>query len=555
MPDPKPRKGPPYATEDGSVPRDARRRQSRATGTTESSPLTVAQWNAEGISRKKLELQKFLYTHSIDVVCIQETHLNPENRFCIRGYETFRLDRQGHKGGIIICVKNSLASTEIERSAENTEYLTIKIFTKPDSTYITNVYSPNDQNLNLETLQTQENRHLIVGDFNAHSPSWGYISMDTRGEEIEDWMVERNLILINNPEDPPTFYSRRWKSQSTPDIAIATEDIERDTIRNVTNQLGGSDHKPVLIIISKTSAPPVTKMPASWNYKKADWAKFTTQIEDGTRKFNKSLSVRQATKQLTDLIIKAAYTSIPRGRRASYTPFWTKELQQLHENVSNARNEMEMEPSDANKIQHNRQLAIFKKEKLKLIRNSWKEKTSSLNFEKDTTKLWSLTKSLNEERPLLKPQIVIQKESCTYTGKQVANELAQHYADESKIKICKEKSADVKRQIKKRFKERETPDSLSKPFSLNELKKAISNLKSKKSPGSDKVTNEMIQHLGHLGKTELLKICNLSWTQGILPEERREAEIIPIYKQGKPKHDKTSYRPISLLSCICKTME
>ena len=139
MPDPKPQKGPPHATEDGSVPRDVRRRQGRATGTTESSPLTVAQWNAEGISRKKTGTTKIsLYTH-IDVVCIQETHLNPENRFCIRGYETFRLDRQGHKGGIITCVKNSLASTEIERSAGNTENLTIKIFTKPDSTYITNI--------------------------------------------------------------------------------------------------------------------------------------------------------------------------------------------------------------------------------------------------------------------------------------------------------------------------------------------------------------------------------------------------------------------------------
>ena len=71
---------------------------------------------------------------------------------------------------------------------------------------------------------------------------------------------------------------------------------------------------------------------------------------------------------------------------------------------------------------------------------------------------------------------------------------------------------------KKRFKEQETPDSLSKPFSLNELEKAISNLKSIKSLGPHKVTNEMVQHLGHLGKTKLLKIYNLSWTQGILPE-------------------------------------
>ena len=152
MPDPKPRKGPPYTTVDGSVPRDARRRQTRATGTTESSFFNCCSVKCRRNITKKLELQNILYKHSIDVVCIQETHLNPENRFCIRGYETFRLDRQDHKGGIITCVKNSLASTEIERSAENTEYLTIKIFTIPDSTYITIVYSPNDQNLNLETL-------------------------------------------------------------------------------------------------------------------------------------------------------------------------------------------------------------------------------------------------------------------------------------------------------------------------------------------------------------------------------------------------------------------
>ena len=32
----------------------------------------------------------------------QRTHLNKENRFFMRGYETFRLDRDGHKGGLIV---------------------------------------------------------------------------------------------------------------------------------------------------------------------------------------------------------------------------------------------------------------------------------------------------------------------------------------------------------------------------------------------------------------------------------------------------------------------
>ena len=62
----------------------------------------------------------------------------------------------------------------------------------------------------------------------------------------------------------------------------------------------------------------------------------------------------------------------------------------------------------------------------------------------------------------------------------------------------------------------------------------------------------MIQHLSHVGKTELLNICNLSWTQGILLEEWRRAEIIPIYKQEKPKHDKTSYRPKVFLAVSAK---
>ena len=35
----------------------------------------------------------------------------------------------------------------------------------------------------------------------------------------------------------------------------------------------------------------------------------------------------------------------------------------------------------------------------------------------------------------------------------------------------------------------------------------------------------------------------------------KEAIIAPILKKGKDRHSKTSYRPISLLSCLGKTME
>ncbi|RUS75986.1 hypothetical protein EGW08_016231 [Elysia chlorotica] len=47
----------------------------------------------------------------------------------------------------------------------------------------------------------------------------------------------------------------RWGSQRTHDIAMATEDIDRNMDRNVMNRLGASDHKPMIIGLDKSSAP------------------------------------------------------------------------------------------------------------------------------------------------------------------------------------------------------------------------------------------------------------------------------------------------------------
>ena len=66
---------------------------------------------------------------------------------------------------------------------------------------------------------------LAVGDFNSHSTSWGYGETDCRGDKAEDWQIESNMLLLNDPEDPPTFFLPLWISTSTPDLAFATEDL------------------------------------------------------------------------------------------------------------------------------------------------------------------------------------------------------------------------------------------------------------------------------------------------------------------------------------------
>ena len=96
---------------------------------------------------------------------------------------------------------------------------------------------------------------------------------------------------------------------------------------------------------------------------------------------------------------------------------------------------------------------------------------------------------------------------------------------------------------------------MKKPLKLRELQTALEKLKTRKSPGPDGITNEMLKHLGNTSLLKLLEIFNYSWETGTLPQIWREATVIPILKKGKDKKKPASYRPISMTSCTVKTLE
>ena len=92
-------------------------------------------------------------------------------------------------------------------------------------------------------------------------------------------------------------------------------------------------------------------------------------------------------------------------------------------------------------------------------------------------------------------------------------------------------------------------------FTISELLRAIKKLKTRKSPGPDKIHNEMLMHLSLKGKEILLRLVNLSWKTSTIPTSWKNAILTPILKKNKPPDDLKSYRPISLLSCIGKIAE
>eukprot|EP01059_Diplonema_ambulator_P033216 TRINITY_DN6850_c0_g2_i3.p3 TRINITY_DN6850_c0_g2~~TRINITY_DN6850_c0_g2_i3.p3 ORF type:complete len:291 (-),score=76.72 TRINITY_DN6850_c0_g2_i3:1791-2663(-) len=90
---------------------------------------------------------------------------------------------------------------------------------------------------------------------------------------------------------------------------------------------------------------------------------------------------------------------------------------------------------------------------------------------------------------------------------------------------------------------------------MHELETQLLKVKSRSAAGDDGVFNVMMQHLGRAGREVLLELFNLSWTSGRLPNIWRSSLVIPVLKQGKDPTLLSSYRPVSLTSCVCKLLE
>ena len=555
-PDPQPQRGPPHATDCGSgLPVVARGGQSRATG---DSQLKMVHWNAEGVRLKKIELQKFLKENSIDVCTIQESHLTTNHRFFIRGFEIYRQDRKNRpKGGIVTLVRNNIPSIEVQRSGDNdTEFLGVELILPKQNIQVFNIYSPPDKPIAMNLIQPTTQDWITMGDFNSHSPSWGYEDLDAKGEEVESWAIDKQQILINQPDDPATYFSRSWRTTSSPDLAFATDSLHKVCQREVCPQLGGSDHRPIILHLGQRTQADVFNRAPSWNYKKADWESFKQLAEHECE--NITLSDNNMTENATafqNALLTAAKKSIPRGRRKNYIPFWTPTLGKLQKDLDKARDVMERNPSNCNVIEHNKARAAFIKEKLTQQKRSWHEKTASLNMEEDSSKLWSLTKILNEETTT-RSQTVLRVNNELLTGKKAANEFVEHYKRESMPTIAPDRAHEVRNQIQEEESHpRPEEPCMTDPLKMGELSAAIRKLKPKKAPGQDGVSNDMLKHLGPTARKTLLEIFNRCWNKGIIPDIWKEAHIVPIFKKGKDKTRPENYRPISLLSCIGKLME
>ncbi|XP_055924646.1 uncharacterized protein LOC129956733 [Argiope bruennichi] len=134
--------------------------------------------------------------------------------------------------------------------------ISIKIQTDKGPLTVTSSYSSPNGNIQeatqeIEQLITNLNEESIIigADWNAHNRLWGYPNEDTKVSLVEDFLLTKELFLLNDANSPPTFehnFSKDW-----PDLTIVKgADLANSAKWSVSESYSHSDHKYITIEIN-----------------------------------------------------------------------------------------------------------------------------------------------------------------------------------------------------------------------------------------------------------------------------------------------------------------
>lgn len=135
---------------------------------------------------------------------------------------------------------------------------------------------------------------------------------------------------------------------------------------------------------------------------------------------------------------------------------------------------------------------------------------------------------------------------------------------ESVEKLTKNNKVD-KTEVLDRFKRRhakiaaENPTmktwTINPPKNVNQTRKFVMKLKSKKSAGTDGISINLIKKVIDFVQDHLHRLIVLSITTGVFPKELKEVVLTPVFKKGKKPNEAASYRPVALAKSFGRILD
>ncbi|GFS70676.1 putative RNA-directed DNA polymerase from transposon BS [Nephila pilipes] len=163
------------------------------------------------------------------------------------------------------------------------------------------------------------------GDFNGHSPQWGYDGTNSRGRQIERLISDHSLCLLNT--DEKTYFHAPTRTFHSLDLAICSPTLLPSLNLDVLNYLQNNDHFPLLI--SQVLGSGVRLRPPTYRFYPADWDLFT-RLAVITGTMVQDRDVDDSVRNLTASIVNTADVAILKSRNSQgrmSKPWWNKDCQ------------------------------------------------------------------------------------------------------------------------------------------------------------------------------------------------------------------------------------
>ena len=297
--------------------------------------------------------------------------------------------------------------------------------------------------------------------------------------------------------------------------------------------------------------------PTKMSLKKANQVLFGTTADQALLSWSADSfpSLEKASADWITRYNRAAQT-IPRGSLPRPKGWWSPRCKEALDNLRAARRHLEDHPGDplaAEIHAATRQASesTIREEKSK----AWEGFVSTLDSSTPSSRVWQVARALDGRGHARLPDTPLQAEDKTvYEDKKKADLAMSSYAEVSRIRIRREDSRQAYQAVRSYLRGEDVNGEKNTPFSIQELDRALDRpTGSACSP--DGIHPHLLKWLPRRSRLPLLSLLNRSYSEGRVPSGWRRADIIPILKKNKtPTHVK-SYRPVSLLSCLSKTLE
>ena len=163
-----------------------------------------------------------------------------------------------------------------------------------------------------------------------------------------------------------------------------------------------------------------------------------------------------------------------------------------------------------------------------------------MNLRQGGREAWSLLDNLSGVKRKENPKPLTTETELIISDFKKAEHFNRHFASVNKSSKKDDLDRGLLSVLKEKEKDLMSPTIFQDFLTSGELEGAMTKLKKRKSPGPDKVHNEMLQNLGEKGKAVLLQLFNRTWTEGHIPKAWKTATITPILKKGKKANDPKS---------------